>query len=111
DVLADVHVRVERVVLEHHGHVALGGPQCRDLALADPEPARVRRLQPGEQAQQRRLAAAGRTEQDEAFAGLDGEIDLAQRRVRAEAFAHALEADSHGAGILRPYTAGPRHDS
>ena len=54
------HVRPERVVLEHHADVALVRRQRVDAAVAEADLARVRRVEAGDQPQQRRLAAAGR---------------------------------------------------
>jgi hypothetical protein len=64
------HVRIERVVLEHHGDIAVLGLDAvhhlagdRDLALGD-------RLQPGDHPEQRRLAAArGTDDHDELAVG------------------------------------------
>ena len=88
-------MRIQRVVLKHHRDVAARRLELVDAAIADPDFAGVERLEPGEQPQQRRLAAAGRPEQHEALARLDVEIDSVGGVVRAEPFRHALEADPH----------------
>ena len=76
-VLERGHVRVERVVLEHHGDVAvLGGPVVDDLA-ADENVARGDLLEAGDHAQRRRLAAAGRSDQHDEFVIRNVEIDVA----------------------------------
>ena len=54
------HVRVERVVLEHHRDVALGRLEVVDHAAADRDLAAGDLLQPRDHAQQRDLAAARR---------------------------------------------------
>ena len=64
-------MRIERVVLKHHRDVAVGR-----LDVVRPRDRRSRSrptssaLEPGEQPEQRRLAAAGRPEQHEALAGV-----------------------------------------
>ena len=69
-------MRVERVVLEDHGDVAVARREIGDVAPADEDLARRGRLQPGEDLEHRRLAAAGRAdEHDELAVGdVEGEI-------------------------------------
>jgi len=55
----------------------------------------VEALEPGEEPQQRRLAAARRPEQHETLAGIDLEIDRIRSDVRAEALRDPLEPDPH----------------
>src|SRR5207244_13064569 len=81
-VLVHRHVRVERIVLEHHRDVAILRLQIVDDATADADLARSNLLQPGDHAQQRRLAAAG---------GTDDHNELAIRHIRGDAVDH-LEA-------------------
>ena len=82
DVLADGHVRPQRVRLEHHADVALVGRQV-DPAVgvehrgrAEADLAGARRFQAGEAAQRGRLAAPARTEEDEELALLDLEVQV-----------------------------------
>jgi hypothetical protein len=70
------HVRVERVVLEHHGDVPVFGRLVGDVALADQDPAGVDVLQPGQHPQRGGLAAAGRPDQDQELAVLDAQVEL-----------------------------------
>src|SRR5204862_365845 len=58
-VLVDAHVRVERIVLEHHRDVALPRGEGRDVGLPHPHAAAGRPLEPGHQPERRRLAASG----------------------------------------------------
>ena len=58
DVVEHAQVRVERVALEHHRHVAAARRHVGDVALADEDSAGRRRLQASEQPQRGRLAAA-----------------------------------------------------
>ena len=50
-VVVDAEVRVQRVLLEHKGHIAQGRGQSRDIAPGYGDAAAVGRLQPGHQAQ------------------------------------------------------------
>ena len=59
------HVRVERVVLEHHRDVAVLGRQVGDVAVADPDLPVVDLLEAGEHAQGGGLATPGGTDEDE----------------------------------------------
>ncbi len=51
-------VRIERIALEHHGDVAVGRIQIVDLLFIQQDRAFRQAVQPGQQAQQRGLAAA-----------------------------------------------------
>ncbi len=94
DVVLDGHPGKQVRVLEddtellHHRIVALvAGPE---LLAADLDGARRRPQQPRNDAQQRRLPAAGGAEQDEEFARADVEIDAGQRQHLAGAQLVAL---------------------
>ena len=97
DVLEDGHVRPDRVRLEDHAEV----PEVRreehpprhrgHHAAAQRDLARVGALEPGDQAQRGRLAAAARSEQGEDFAPPDFERCAVHRGVRAEGFADVVE--------------------
>ncbi len=58
EVVVDAHVRVQRVALEDHRHVAVLGRQIVDDAVADLERALADLLEAGDHAQRGRLAAA-----------------------------------------------------
>ena len=75
-VVGDRHVRVERVVLEHHRDVAVLGRQVGDVAVADADRAAVDVLEAGEHPQRGGLAAAGRADEDEELAVADLEVEL-----------------------------------
>src|SRR5439155_1366668 len=62
-VVIDRHMRVERVILEHHGDVTLGRLDLVDDPSADVDLAAGDGLEPRDHPQQRRLAAAGGTDQ------------------------------------------------
>jgi hypothetical protein len=91
---ADRHVRVQRVVLEHHRDVALLGRQVVDLALADQDLAARDFLQPGDHAQQRGLAAARRADQHGEGAVGDVDVDAMQDRHLAEMLPDRSDRDT-----------------
>jgi hypothetical protein len=68
-------VRVERIALEHHGDASLARRQAGDDVTADEHVAGGRLLQARDRAQQGRLAAAGRPEQDEVLPLAGGQVD------------------------------------
>ena len=76
DVLRHRHVRIERVGLEHHGELALGRRLAGHVAAVDVDRAAAGVLQPGDQPQQRGLAAARRADEDDELAVLDVEVDV-----------------------------------
>ena len=87
------HVRPERVALETHDGIAFVGAEVRDVALAEPDAAARRLVQAGDEAQERALAAPAGPEQEEQFAGGDGEVDVGQRDGAAERLVNVVEAD------------------
>ena len=80
EVLLDRHLRVERVVLEHHRDVAVARAQPRDVPVADHDAALGDLLEPGDHPQQRRLPAAGRPDEDHELAVTDVERDGVEGR-------------------------------
>ena len=68
-------VRVERIALEHHGDASRARRQAGDDVTADEHVAGGRLLQARDRAQQGRLAAAGRPEQDEVLPLAGGQVD------------------------------------
>ncbi len=68
DVLAHRHVRVERVGLEHHRQAALGRQQVGGVLAVDLDMAGRDVLEPGDQPQQRGLAAARGADEDHELA-------------------------------------------
>ena len=73
-----VQVRKQRVVLEHHGDVALLRRQPGDVLPAQPHLATGRALQTGDQRQQAGLALAGRPQQGQRFASGHLQADALQ---------------------------------
>ena len=90
-VVRDGHVREQRVVLEHGVDVAVVGRQARHVLAVEQDPAGRGQLEPGDHAQGRGLARAGRTEHREELAGPDVEVDAGDRRDIAVQLADALE--------------------
>ena len=69
DIAPHRHVRPQRIGLEDHADVALPGRQARDIVLPPTSTsAAVGLVEAGDQAQQRRLAAAGWAEKGEELA-------------------------------------------
>jgi hypothetical protein len=75
EVVAHVHVRVERVVLEHHRDVALARLEAGDVSIAEADRTVVHGLEARDHPQQRGLAAAGRTDEHHELAVLDRQTD------------------------------------
>ena len=90
-VVGDLHVRVEGVVLEHHGNVAVLRLEVRDAALADGDVALADGLQPGHHAQQGRLAAAGGADDDDELAVLHVHVEAVDDLGAAEGLAHTAK--------------------
>ncbi len=92
-VLEHRHMRVQRVILEHHGDVAVFRRQVVDDVTADIDVARGHFLESGDHAQRRRLAAAGRADQHNEFVVRDIEIDAANRFDIVVALDHITQRD------------------
>ncbi len=75
-VVVHAHVRVERVVLEHHGDVAVHRRKIVDHFSVDADLAGADLLQPGDHAQRGGLAAARRAHQHDELAVADLEVDV-----------------------------------
>ena len=76
EVVADGHVRVERVALEDHRDVAILGRDVVDDAVADPQRAAGDLLESGDHPQAGRLAAARWSDQDHELAVTDLEVEI-----------------------------------
>ncbi len=75
DVVADIHVREQRVVLEDHRDAALARLRIRNVFLADRELSGGDALQTRDRPQQRGLPAAGGAEEREELAVRDLDVD------------------------------------
>ena len=92
DVLGNVQMRKQRVGLEHHGHPALRRRQRRHVPPADLHRPRTGLLQPRDDAQTRRLAAAGGAEQHTKTPRRDMQRHPVKRRHRPPAPGHIGQA-------------------
>ena len=70
---------IERVVLEHHGHIAVARAHVVHHLAADLDGPLLHLFQTGDAAQQRALAAARRPDQNRELAIGNVEIDAAHR--------------------------------
>ena len=104
DVLGDGEVREQGVGLEHDAEIALRRRRARHVAAGDLDPALVLRVEAGDGAQERGLAAAGRPEEAHELAAPDLEIDRLQGREGAEALRQALDAQKRLLGHRRGIT-------
>ena len=93
DVLAHAEMREQRVRLEHHRDAPLGRSETGDVAAVDHDPAFRRRVESGDHAQRRRLAAARGPEQDHQLARRGGEARPVDRPGAAPMLADAFEAE------------------
>ena len=97
------HVRIERVVLEYHGDVALFRRHAIDNALADADLAGGDVLEPRDHAQERRLAAARRSHQHDEFAVIDEHVDAVDYFGRSKGLSDVADRDGrHGCSSTRP---------
>jgi hypothetical protein len=94
EVLANAHVRIERVALEDHRHVALARRLVGDVLVTDRDPPGSRLFQAGDQAKQRGLSATRSTDKHHELAVLDRQAEITDRRESVrKGLRHALEND------------------
>jgi hypothetical protein len=93
DVARDIHVREQRIALEHHVDGALMGRRRGHVLAGDEDAAFVRRFEAGDEAQQARLAATGWPQQREKFAALDVERQPVDGPQSAETLADIFQPD------------------
>ena len=93
DVVVHVHVRVERVVLEHHGDVAVLGFHVRHIPVADVDGAGGHFLQTGDAAQSRGLAAARGTHHDHEGAVGHFEVEAGEDFVLVEGLVYVAKTN------------------
>ena len=101
-------MRIERVVLEHHGDVALFRRHVVDDALADQDVALRNLLEPGDHPEQRRFPAARRPDQDDELAVGDIDVHAVDDLHRAEGFADIAKCNWRHWSSLLPVRARPR---
>lgn len=106
DVLADAHVPEQGVVLKDEPDVTIARRLGGDAAAGVEHLAAVRRLEAGDDPQERRLAAARGAEQGDELARRDVEADVVQDRDPVEGLLEVAYFDAHAA--LRSSGARPR---
>jgi hypothetical protein len=103
-VVGDAHVRVERVVLEHHRDVAVLRRQVGDVAVADADRTAVDVLQAGEHPERGGLAAAGRADEDEELAVADLDVECVDRGALGPGEQTGGLVEGHGGHAMTPFT-------
>jgi hypothetical protein len=81
DVLPNAEMRVERIILEHHTDIAPARINIIDFAATDLDLPGIDLLEPGNGAQKRRLARAGRSEQHQELAILGRDRNVRERKM------------------------------
>ena len=109
-VVVDRHVRIKRVVLEHHRDVAILGLQLVDDAPADGDLAARDRFEPGDHPQQGRLPATRRAENDDELAVYDLAIDAVNDLHAVVGLADASQADACHCALIPWITSRSRPD-
>jgi hypothetical protein len=95
-------VRKQRIALEHHVDRPPIGRNASDILPVEQDASLVRGLEAREQAQQRGLAAPGRSEQGKELAGENIEGHVLNRGDTGEALAHAVEPEQRPRRGVRP---------
>ena len=96
-VLENGLLRVERVVLEHHGDVPVLGIEIVDQPVADVDVPAGHRNEAGNEIERRRLAAAGRADQSDELSVVDRQRNVVDGQDRAITLDDVLQYDSgHG---------------
>ncbi|MNL11833.1 hypothetical protein D3C87_1326850 [compost metagenome] len=91
DVVGQVHMRIERIILEHHGDVAVLGVEVRYLLAADQDLAGGRRFEPRHHPERGGLAAARGAEQADELTIANIEIDVRDGLEVAKALGDVFE--------------------
>ena len=97
----------QRVILENETDAPLLHREIGRVFVAKIHRAAVGRVEPRDDAQQRRLARARGAEQRDELAGRYVERDVAQRRIGAEILLDALDANAEA---VRAISGGGRRD-
>jgi hypothetical protein len=92
-ILRHRHMRIERVILEDHGDVAVFRRDVIDDAVGDADLAGGHVLEAGDHPEQGRLPAAGRPDEDHEFAIGDRNIDAVDDFDRAEFLVDPADID------------------
>src|SRR5258708_7090788 len=84
DTLIDCFTRIERIILEYKGQIALGGSLAFDVLLINENIAIVRALQSRHTTQQGCFARSRRTKQDYKFPVIDVQAYVIERDIGAK---------------------------
>ena len=74
-VVLDAHMRVKRIVLKHHGDIALVRFQIGDVVAVEHDPSAARPLQPGDAGERRALAAAAWSKEGQELTIVDPDVE------------------------------------
>ena len=94
DVVPYSHVGIERIALEHHSDVPFAGSQVVDPGTAHVQVTAGDGFQSGNHPQGGGLAAAGRSQEDQPFSGLDGKIQVPDHLIGAVDFGNMMESET-----------------
>ncbi len=95
DIVEHRHVAEERIVLEHEADAALARIDPEHALSFDPDVARIRPFEPGDDAQKRRLARARGPEQSQELAAVDRQADALQGDEAVEVLGYVDGIDAH----------------
>ena len=87
EIFGNVHVRIKGVGLEHHRHAAGRGDQVIAAGTVEMDLAVAHLLEPGDHAEEGRLATAGRADEDGEGAVVDSKVDAVNDLGRLDALA------------------------
>ena len=94
DVAGDAHMREQGIVLEHHADVALRRIEIGDVRAVDQDAARIRRLEAGDDLEQRRLARAAGAKDGDELAGATREAHVGEGHHLAETLARPFDVEA-----------------
>ncbi len=99
-------MRIQRIGLEHHGQVALGRGDLRDVTAIEFDGSRRHFFKPGDQPQQGGFAAARRPDEDHELAVFHIQVDTLDDLVTVKAFLQIADAQVSHVGFLLVLWAG-----
>ena len=92
DIFCHVHIREQRILLEHRIDLPLLGRQLRDVRAIKQDAAAVRQLEAPDQPQRRRLPAPRRPEKRHELIFMNGEVEILDDLPPVIRFVDALQA-------------------
>ncbi len=100
EILADGIARIERILLQHKRHVALGGAPVGNILTVDEDLSARRLFEPGNQPEGRRLAGARLAEQHEKLSVGNFKTEIPQGGVGSEGLGDAFEFDMRHQSLI-----------